>query len=291
MDLLTVTCTRDRYAMQLLAHTLNKFVTDTCVHYVVIEDNDTSYAEWLTLLLPYYTTHQLKIVHDYNLSANELSRGGYFRQQQIKLQMSEKIYSNRYLIIDSKTIFFKTQKISDWPVYHGNRSIESTPIQDSRYYGWLIKVCEQYGLPVPDTLPSPMTPFVMHTHIAKQLIKDIDVTKVIWRDPIHDAPTNTDNPSEFILYCLYASQFDPDVISKVHDPVYVFCYTEDTMIKHPPEHVENNFLTFGIDRRMLTPQYFNYLGQYYNWLLAKGINQQLLDQAWFGPLFNSFDIK
>ena len=284
MDILTVTCTRDRYAMQLLAHTLDLFVTDTCVHYVVIEDNATSYGEWLTLLLPYYTRHQLKIVHDYNLSAEEMYRGGYFRQQQIKLQMSEKIYSDKYIIIDSKTIFFKPVTMSEWPIHHGNRTLG----QISQYSGWVKNICEIMEIPCPENMPMALTPFVIKTAIARKLINAYDVTTLLWRDPIHDTTHDDLNPSEFLLYILYAMQEDPDIIPNESDPVYVFCYNEEEMINSPPDRIENsNILTFGLDRNVLKPKYLSYLSVYYTWLLSKGIKQEILDEAWFGPLFNS----
>ena len=284
MDILTITCTRDRYAMQLLAHTLDRFVTDPCVHHVVIEDNDTSYGEWLTLLLPHYTKHQLKIVHDYNLSSGDMYRGGYFRQQQIKLQMSEKIYADKYIVIDSKTIFFKPVTMSQWPVHHGNRTIGTIP----QYDGWVRKMCEMMQIPYPDPMPLAMTPFVIKTATARNLVNTFDVTALIWRDPIHDTTTDNLNPSEFLLYTLYAMQEDSSIIPTESKPAYVFCYSEEDMIRTTPEWIENsNILTFGIDRSILKTEYLKYLSVYYTWLLSKGIEQEILDAAWFGPLFDS----
>jgi len=287
MDLLTVTCTRDKYAMQLLAYTLDRFVTDTCVHYVVIEDDETSYAEWLTLLLPHYTRHQLKLVHDYNVPGDEFTRSGYFRQQQIKLQMSEKIWADRYIIIDSKTIFFKEQQLSNWPINHGNRTSDPRELQSSRYYRWLVNTCDTFDIPFPEKIPLPMTPFVIHTKLARKLLSEIDVTQVIYRNLVHERIDNNLNPSEFILYTVYAMQEDPGIMPEVTSPVYFFCYYEEDAIKFPPAAIENKFLTFGIDRGFLRTEYLQYLSVYYNWLLSKGIEQKYLDQAWFGPLFNS----
>ena len=290
MDILTVTCTRDKYLMQLLAHSMNLFVTDTCIHYVVIEDNDTSYGEWLTLLLPHYTRHQLKLVHDYNQqSVNDY---GYYRQQQIKLQMANNIFAEKYIVIDSKTIFFTPICMADWPVVHGNSNIIS--INDLGLYKlWIDKVCtEILNTPVPDILLGPMTPFVIKTEIAKKLTSEVDVTDIIrygFVPGYHEQPRGTwSQPSEFLLYTLYAMQTSTDIIPDDSKTLYWFCYDEEHG-QYPIRDIENSKLVFGIDRHFLKPQYLKHIGKYYFWLLDKGIDQKYLNLAWFGPLFNSTD--
>jgi hypothetical protein len=269
--------------MQLLAHTLNLFVTDTCVHYVVIEDNATSYGEWLSLLMPHYTRHQLKIVHDYNLSVPDLLRGGYYRQQQIKLQMAEQIYADKYIILDSKIIFFKPLTMSNWPIGHGNNTLG--PI-GPQYRGWAANVCEMLGIDLPENAILPMTPFVVKTAVARKLLADMDVTDVLWRVPIH-AYNDDLYPSEFLLYTLYAMQSNPELISKVHAPPYFFCYYEQDFIDFPPYAIQDKYLVFGMHREMLQTKYLRYLSGYYTWLLSNGVEQKYLDEAWFGPLFKS----
>ena len=64
MDLVTVACTRDKKLLELQAHSIDRFIEDTCTHWILIEDQNTSIDEWHALLNPYYKKHQLKIINN-----------------------------------------------------------------------------------------------------------------------------------------------------------------------------------------------------------------------------------
>jgi hypothetical protein len=55
---------------------------------------------------------------------------------------------------------------------------------------------------------------------------------------------------------------------------------------HPVELIENNFLTFGIDRSFLVTENLKEIGMYYSWLSSKGIDNKLLD-AWLNVSFQT----
>jgi len=288
--IVTVTCTRDKFAMQLLAHTIDLFVVDTCVHYVVIEDNDTSYAEWLTLLLPHHSRHQLKLIHDYNQSTPD--EYGYIRHQQIKLQIADQIPNSKYLLLDSKNLFFKPTKLSSWPVGHGN----STNVEVTTNFWalrWLQEKCNDLGLTIPDKLPIPMTPFVIKTSLARRILRENDITQLIdWNKPTDENDRHT--PSEFMIYSIYALTENEDIIPEVPTTVWHTLHGRhfDAKLYHyffSPETLDygdTDILVFGIHRSLLKSDAVDLINTYYNWLIGKGVNKKILDAAWFGPLFN-----
>ena len=51
MNIVTVTCTRDKFAMLLQAQSINLFVTEKITHYVIIQDSTTSYTEWRLVMV------------------------------------------------------------------------------------------------------------------------------------------------------------------------------------------------------------------------------------------------
>ena len=281
IDIVTVVCTRDKLEMQLQAHTMNMFLSDSCVHYVVIEDNDTSYGEWLTLLLPHYTRHQLKLVHDFNFkSLPGVLNSGYVRQQQIKLLMANYVHSEYYMILDTKNIFFKPLHIKDIPIVHGNKAICN--IKDAHikeYNGWYDFVCNMFGFDMPQQVPRAMTPFILDTQIVRSILGKMDVTEILKRVRLPDLLPYRE-PSEFLLYSIYVYNKMPAVFNKEYNAPDHYTWFPDfndadqtaTMF----EDVENNKLIIGFHRLFIQNHKDKAL-ECYNWLLTKGIKKEYLN--------------
>jgi hypothetical protein len=110
MDLVTVTCLRDKQQMLLQAQSIERFL-EPCTHWVIVNDKTIDKENWITSLTPFYSNHNLKILFP---KWNMFPRGtGYQKQQCYKLWISQLINSN-YLILDSKNFFIKPSSINDW---------------------------------------------------------------------------------------------------------------------------------------------------------------------------------
>jgi len=62
MDLLTVTCSRDKNEMALQAHSIDMWVQNPCRHVVIIEDDLMPLSEWESLLNRFYKRHELCLI-------------------------------------------------------------------------------------------------------------------------------------------------------------------------------------------------------------------------------------
>lgn len=114
MKLLTIACERDKDILLLHAESISLFL-EPCTHYIVINEEDPDIQEWRNLLEPYYSNHELIILH-YPLQTyipkwkdgeNYL---GWHRHQVLKI-LAFKDIQDDYLILDSKNIFIKNTSL------------------------------------------------------------------------------------------------------------------------------------------------------------------------------------
>ena len=125
IDLVTVTCARDRGMQELQSHSINLMLTEPCNHYVIVEDTTLSLEDWHDMLCPYYTSHQLHLISATSLLAPECYindsriKNGWHRQSVLKLLIATQIQTEKYLILDSKNFFICKQSLDKWPLKKG----------------------------------------------------------------------------------------------------------------------------------------------------------------------------
>ena len=92
MDLVTVTCGRDKKIMGLQSHSIDKFIAKPCTHWVLIEDNTMSIEEWQSYLQPHYTRHSLKLIKNFlpeEDCVDTVVAQGWHRQQILKFMIAD----------------------------------------------------------------------------------------------------------------------------------------------------------------------------------------------------------
>jgi len=174
MDLVTITCTRDRGIQKLQSYSLDLMVTTTCNHYVIVEDNNVSLEDWYSMLAPYYMHHRLHLIPGTSLLSSEYYvndstiKNGWHRSAVLKLLIATQIQSEKYLILDSKNFFVHKQSLNDWPLQDGNGIVEQC---DS--YGWneVDEFSLKNNLVIPEKVYNSSTPFMVNTSIVKEIIK------------------------------------------------------------------------------------------------------------------------
>ena len=166
MDLVTVTCTRDKLQMLLQAESICKFVEPT-THWVIINDPVVSVDHWQELLSPFYTKHNLKILSpkDFPISFGD-NKGGWSRQQTYKFCVY-KFINNDYLTLDSKNFFIKHCSTTFWNKILGSGSVtnfKNQPWTETiNYYSNFLNTNNTF-----DHL-SIVTPFVFHKTILDHI--------------------------------------------------------------------------------------------------------------------------
>lgn len=208
MDIVTVTCARDKHLMPLQSWSINCFVEDPSTHWIILDSHTESIAEWYDYLGKYYTHHQVKILpsllpneewinqHNLNqyLQEKDWLWPGWIRQQMLKLLISNYIDNENYVFIDSDLFFFKSDNFSLWPE-HGNGIVGN--FEDSLSKNWISWVAGLYNLTNNVNLCLDSTiPLKLKTKLARDLSK-LDLKKIFFDsvDP---------NVSEFVLYSWYA---------------------------------------------------------------------------------------
>jgi hypothetical protein len=166
MDLVTVTCSRDKLQMLLQAESICNFVEPT-THWVIVNDPVVTLSEWKGLLSPYYTSHQLNLINanDFSVSFDN-SKGGWSRQQTYKF-LAYKLINDDFLTLDSKNFFIKHCSTSEWQNITGCGSLanfENLPWEDTvNYYSDYLNIEKNYNH------LSIITPFVFHKAILDKI--------------------------------------------------------------------------------------------------------------------------
>lgn len=198
MDLVTVTCTRDKEEMILQAHSLDIFAINNIKHWVIVEDNLTTMEEWHNLLGKFYTRHKLILLKGHDTSIEN----GWVKQQLYKLTIANHIKTDSYLILDSLLCLIKPVNFLDWPIEHGNGDpVDSTPNKihfDRCWTDFIQSYTSKYQLSIPTKLYYPLVPFRMNTELSKKII----------HDNLEEKIKNFSIISEFLIYQFYANHFD-----------------------------------------------------------------------------------
>jgi hypothetical protein len=197
MDLVTVTFDRDFDQLLLLAHSIDKFVLDTCDHWIIVERTAKTMSEWETALQPFYTRHRLHLI---NSQSDEFQKSvpiwhrGYFRQQIFKLKIVELLNSDYYIILDSKDLVIKEMKFQDWSLEEGYFTVVQSGIDHGHevYVPWAELIEKATGITRPEWFWNNITPFKCKSSVVRKILDTVDLDYLFLTGGTH--------PSEFLLY-------------------------------------------------------------------------------------------
>lgn len=245
MDLVTITCSRDIGIQELQSYSLNLMVQESHDHYVVVEDSIISIDQWKERLLPYYTRHTLHVIptlvpDEYYLNDTQI-KNGWHRSAVLKILISEKIKSKKYLILDSKNFFIREQLLNEWPIDDGNGIVEP---YDSRTWNEVDIFCEKNSIPKPKEVYMSCTPFVFDTSISKEMTK-FDLFSLFFKKQYWWS-------SELFLYSIF-TQMSGNILTSCATPNVTFWNTERELTKEVLKDIYNwpNIKTFGLHRDIL----------------------------------------
>jgi hypothetical protein len=204
--LVTVTCTRDKWFMVLQSYSIDRFVIDPCIHFVIIEDGDTTFLEWKKLLSPFYKKHALVLL-DKNISPSlypicgyQENMQGWQRQQLLKLNSSKLVNSEDYLNLDTKDIFVKECFASSFNK-EGNDQVFYLDGQinlPEGFRNWIEQTSTYTGIAVPDKFWGFESPFLFKTEKVLKMISGINVEELFLK--VHNFQ------SEYLLYRFFTDE-------------------------------------------------------------------------------------
>lgn len=271
VDLVTVTCSRDRGIQELQSHSLDLMVTTPCDHYVVIEDYNVPLREWSDRLSPYYTRHRLHLMPslldtEYYNNDSQL-KNGWHRSAVLKLIISKKIQAKKYLILDSKNFFISEQSLDEWPLEDGNGLVQQF---DS--WGWteVEDFCLTHNIPLPKEVYSSATPFIVDTKIVREIVNynilSLFFDKKEWWS------------SELFLYSIF-TQFNGNKLVTSNTPNVTFWNSERPLTEQVLTDISNwpGIKTFGLHRGVF--KFNSDLTDFTNFLVNRGFNLNNVEKA------------
>jgi hypothetical protein len=247
IDLVTVTCTRDLGIQMLQSHSVDLMITQTCNHYVIIEDSKTSLESWHDMLSPYYTRHHLHLIPGNSLLPpssyinDSYKKHGWHRSAVLKLLAAKHIQSEKYLILDSKNFFVHPQSLDDWPLQDGNGIM-----YDNEILGWheVEDFCLKNNITWPEKVYMSATPFMVKTDIVKEIIK-YDILPLFF-------DKESTWSSEIFLYSIFTQYFG-NPLTQNQVPNVTFWKSERAITKETllDVHAWPNMRSFGLHRDVL----------------------------------------
>jgi hypothetical protein len=264
MDLVTVTCSKDKEQMLLQAQSIEKFL-EPCTHWVIVNDKEIDKQSWINSLLPFYSNHDLKIIFP---QWKMFQGSGYKKQQCYKFWIS-KLINDDYLILDSKNLFVKKTRLDDWHGILGSGILIDFSNPDNIWLPTFYRYKKHLKFNSnPKKQLGIETPFVVKKEII-DLIEDLD-NFLLWfnsQDVLH---------SEFLYYSMVAEKnylLGPQsfIKNKLHK---AFFPNKSTNIKPQLEEIDSNnsIKVISLHRdyiKKLTNNDIEFLNQ---WLENKGIN-------------------
>ena len=188
--------------MALQAYTIDRYVTEPCIHWVIVEDSRMPRTYWEDLLSPYYTRHELRLITDTSEIDGWSTKQGWIRQQVLKMTIANQIKSDYYLILDAKNFFIRPTNINDWPISEGSPRVEESSKSSAVWGPFMDYVVSKHNWELPRYTWGPYTPFRAKTSTVRELL-DLDLETMIPELDLKIGAVGTF--SEFILYSLYVS--------------------------------------------------------------------------------------
>lgn len=202
MQILVVTCDRDRWQFQVQCWSFCKYLSRTTINIVVNELDAEPWKAWYKAnCRKYLWRHRVRIhtIGDFpefykfakKTLSNQFSGGGWKTQQALKLLFSTKT-NKKYVVLDTKNWLVQNTKVKDLEAHR--RCLVKNPFQE------FAQECHQkFSIAEPQLYRPAHTPFWIDPGIAKSMFEFFgnEINACVWL-------MKTKSPSEFIMYDLYA---------------------------------------------------------------------------------------
>ena len=203
MQILVVTCDRDRWQFQVQCWSFCKYLSHTTINIIVNELDAESWLFWYKANCKKYLWRHRVCVYTLNdfpeffqfakkTVPTSFSGGGWKTQQALKLLFSVKT-NKKYVVLDSKNWLVQHARAQDLTAHRRRKSYD--PYQE------FVQQCYQkFNFQQPQFYRPPHTPFWIDPDITKSMFEFFgnEMNACVWL-------MKTKSPSEFIMYDLYAT--------------------------------------------------------------------------------------
>ena len=207
--LVTIICHRDRWGVELLCRTMDKYLNPCNVIFVLNEDDEKANIlnQWFQeMCMPHLKKFSVKIYRKYQFwkkehenHLSEFEYEGWVDQQVLKLAISEKVVTEHYLLLDAKNFFVRPTDILEIGHKHPEPSTWCEPILQN----WIVTCLETFSLSIPSKpirLTANITPYVIRRDSAKDLVKYFGGNGFLFKWFSMESRKEKHSPSEFFLY-------------------------------------------------------------------------------------------
>jgi len=215
MDIITVTCQRDRELQRLQSQSIDRWVQGHVNHYIVVNELTKDLSSWHELLDPYYTRHTLHLsLGDTKIIRKSRQCEGWAKQQLLKLRAVQRL-EHKAMILDSKNFFIADTDLSQWADQIGSGRVNlprHLPFQSlCKIYGNLldIEAC-------PEQL-EPITPFITDPRVIAAMPKQAFELDAEWYKTVGI-------PSEFLYYSIVAQKIGLLPSTGLKQPVFDYLF-------------------------------------------------------------------
>lgn len=203
MQILVVTCDRDRWQFQVQCWSFCKYLSHTTINIIVNELDAEPWMAWYKTNCKKYLwrhcvcVYTLKDFPEFLQFAKKtvlasFGGGGWKTQQALKLLFSVKT-NKKYVVLDSKNWLVQNAKVQDLTAHCRRGSHDP-------FHEFVQQCYHKFCFQEPQLYRPPHTPFWIEPNVAKSMFEFFgnEMNTCIWL-------MKTQTPSEFIMYDLYAS--------------------------------------------------------------------------------------
>lgn len=262
MDVATITCDRDFYIMDTQAKSIQKFVAP-CKHWIFVLESERPEQDWIDLLTPHYTNHEVEFV--FLPYTERVDPSGWAIQQYWKLRMVDWI-KNDFVILDSKNLFVKETDLSQWK-YEGSGMFGTLPDdflkpEDPDYdpttngvLDCVLYYCDFYNIPRPKKFMTDITPFLARQNVMEEMSsmvkeKNVFAVKTGWH-------------LEFVLYSMIAVKYG--LMDTEQAPAYKNAPNAYSILYHQTNWTGNDAYLNGFEI-LKTDKICKCIGLHHSWV-------------------------
>lgn len=255
MKLVIVTCNKDKWHFLIQCKSFAKYLEPCEIFITINEDDTTQWMQWFYNNCKHYLDKFKYTLHtrqDFNLP--KLGQDGYANQQAIKLLYSEFLPNDIYCVFDTKNWLIKNTSIIEIPlnVRHDNLKIKKV------FYKFFTECTKHFGdLPVRNI----ETPYIVESKIVSAMLAYFGDRTIFLEWFLN---TDIKNPSEFILYDMFAQYANLADMNSGGIPINKTFWPQEIINDTDIENVlKSNFKILGIHRLLLPQINIKRLEEYY----------------------------
>lgn len=222
-SLVIITCLKDKWKFEMLMRSMYAML-EPCDVIIVYNEGAKKYKEWLDWFLPLKETLLKNFSVRYFKAGDFIDKkdfdfietSGWHSQQALKLLVYDQIFTDEYVILDSKNFFLKNCSLMDIvrSEPHGHWTLKGVTAYTEFMCNYLDMVYPGHHL----KLRANVTPYIMQTKLVRRLVRRWKTHSKFYDWFIDTAKRPGHSAAEFILYELWELKMQQRIIDNRPTP-------------------------------------------------------------------------